>query len=61
MAAIRHRPILLLSAKGPEELLGPAGKEAARQEVLQAVRAVPQDETGKPQVRDLCFTDLIVE
>jgi flagellar FliL protein len=61
MPVIRDRLILLLNGKHPEDLATPEGKEALRQEILQTIRAVLKERTGKEQIEAIYFTDFVMQ
>jgi len=58
---IRNNLLLLLSAKKPTELKTPEGKESLRQEVLESVQKVIEDQLGKKGVEQVFFTALVMQ
>ena len=61
MPAIRDRVIILLSSKDEASLLDTEGKELLRAEVLAAVQAVLQENTGVPGVEAVYFTNFVMQ
>lgn len=61
MPVVRDRLILLLNSKHPEDLATPEGKEALRQEILQTIRAVLKERTGKERIEAIYFTDFVMQ
>lgn len=58
---IRNQLVMLFSQQTEETLSGPEAKEQLRQEALQQVRDVLEQEEGKPLVDDLLFNNLIIQ
>ncbi len=61
MPVIRDRLIILLNQKNFDELSTPEGKEALRQEILQAIRSILEERTGKTGVEAVYFTDFVMQ
>ena len=61
MPAIRDRVIMLLSSKDEAGLLDAEGKELLRAELLAAVQAVLQENTGVPGVEAIYFTNFVMQ
>lgn len=61
MSAIRHHLLMLLSEKSAADWTTRHGKDATRKAMLAAVRSILEGETGKPGVKDVLLTDIIVE
>lgn len=61
MPALRHELVMLLSAKLPDELEGAATRELIRQQALAAVRSVLEPDGEAEAIRDLLFTNFIVQ
>ena len=61
MPFLRHELVMLLSRQTEESLATADGKEKLRTEALAAVQKVMRDETGKPQIDDLLFTNFVVQ
>ncbi len=59
--AIRHALVLLLSGQEVKEVRTVQGKEKLRQEALEAVQKVLEENTGKPGIEALYFTGLIIQ
>ncbi|PCC99349.1 flagellar basal body-associated FliL family protein [Halopseudomonas pelagia] len=58
---IRNALVSLFGRQTPEELATLEGKEQLKQQALEAVRAVLEEEEGKPLVDDLLFTNLVTQ
>lgn len=58
---IRNALVSLFGRQTPEELATLEGKEQLKQQALDAVRAVLEEEEGKPLVDDLLFTNLVTQ
>lgn len=58
---IRSRVVTVLGAQSFSALRTDAGREALRAAVLEAVQQVLKQETGKPGVEQVYFTDLVVQ
>jgi len=61
MPAIRDRVIMLLSSKDEDSLLDTEGKERLREEVLEAVQGVLQENTGTPGIEAVYFTNFVMQ
>ncbi len=59
--ALRHEIFMELTGVDGSTLTTPAGKEALRQRLLEAIRAVLARATGAPLVEDLYFTSFFVQ
>ena len=60
-ALIRNQLVGLFTQQTSETLGNVENKEKLRQEALKQIQQVLTDETGKPQVDDLLFNNLIVQ
>lgn len=58
---IRNALVGLFARQTAESLSGLEGKEQLRAAALEQVRAVLQEEEGKPLVADLLFTNLVTQ
>ncbi|BBP80086.1 flagellar basal body-associated protein FliL [Pseudomonas sp. Ost2] len=58
---IRNQLVALFAQQSTESMSNVDAKEKMRQEALKQVQQVLSDETGKPQVEDLLFNNLIVQ
>ncbi|AMB84169.1 flagellar basal body-associated protein FliL [Pseudomonas agarici] len=58
---IRNQLVALFAQQSVESMINVDAKEKMRQEALKQVQQVLSDETGKPQVEDLLFNNLIVQ
>lgn len=58
---IRDQLILLFAQKTDQDFASIEGKEAIRQDALQRIRQVLQQEEGLPLVDDLLFNNLVVQ
>nr|WP_218170582.1 flagellar basal body-associated protein FliL [Pseudomonas gingeri] len=58
---IRNQLVALFAQQSTESMSNVDAKEKMRQEALKQVQQVLNDETGKPQVEDLLFNNLIVQ
>ena len=58
---IRNQLVMLFSQQSAASMADEAAKEKLRQEALKQIQQVLTDETGKPQVDDLLFNNLIVQ
>ena len=58
---IRNNLLLLLSSKKPIELKTPEGKESLRQEILESVQKVIEDQLGKKGVEQVFFTAFVMQ
>jgi len=61
MPRIRNTLMLLLSAQHSKDLMTREGKEALEKQALDQVQAVMRDETGKPEVEGLYFTNFVMQ
>jgi flagellar FliL protein len=59
--AIRDRVLMLLSSKNEAELMPAEGKEQLRAEVLEAVQAVLEENTGSGDVEAVYFTSFVMQ
>ncbi len=59
--AIRHALVLLLSGQEVKEVRTVQGKEKLRQEALEAVQKVLEENAGTPGIEALYFTGLIIQ
>ena len=59
--AIRHALVLLLSGQNVKEVRTVQGKEKLRQEALEAVQKVLEENAGTPGIEALYFTGLIIQ
>jgi flagellar FliL protein len=60
-ALVRHQVVMILSAQTEESLATSSGQELLRQDILEKVKAVLKEETGKEQVDELLFTSFVVQ
>ena len=60
-ALIRNQLVGLFTQQTSETLGNVENKEKLRQEALKQIQQVMTDETGKPQIDDLLFNNLIVQ
>ena len=58
---IRNNIVLLLSSKTYDDLITPAGKEKAREEVLSEIQKIMEAETGNPGVENIFFTSFVMQ
>ncbi|WP_022963622.1 flagellar basal body-associated FliL family protein [Halopseudomonas pelagia] len=58
---IRNSLVSLFGRQTPEGLATLEGKEQLKKQALEAVRAVLEEEEGKPLVDDLLFTNLVTQ
>ncbi|KPA89586.1 MULTISPECIES: flagellar basal body-associated protein FliL [Pseudomonas] len=58
---IRNQLVALFAQQTVDSMSNVEAKEKMRQEALKQVQQVLTDETGKPQVEDLLFNNLIVQ
>lgn len=58
---IRHQVVMSLSAQSEESLATTDGQEALRTGLLEKVKQVLKEETGKEQIDDLLFTSFVVQ
>lgn len=61
MPAIRNKMLLLLSSQSYDVLSTVEGKELLRQQALEDIRAILEDELGEPVIEDLYFTSLVMQ
>lgn len=60
-ALIRHQVVMILSAQTDKSLTGPESQEILRKAIVDKVKAVLKEETGKEQIDDLLFTNFVVQ
>tara|TARA_R110001592_G_scaffold177076_2_gene417330 strand:- start:143901 stop:144287 length:387 start_codon:yes stop_codon:yes gene_type:complete len=60
-ALIRHQIVMILSAQTEESLASSKGQETLRLGLLEKVKAVLKEETGKEHIDDLLFTSFVVQ
>jgi flagellar FliL protein len=60
-AIVRHQIVMILSAQSEASLATSEGQEAIRQTILEKVKAVLKEETGKEQIDDMLFTSFVVQ
>lgn len=60
-ALVRHQVVMILSAQTEESLAAATGQETLRKLIVEKVKAVLKDETGKEQIDDLLFTSFVVQ
>ena len=58
---VRHQVVMTLSTQSEESLATTEGQEALRLSILEKVKAVLKQETGKEQIEDLLFTRFVVQ
>ncbi len=61
MPVIRNAIVLLLSSQSVEGVAGIEGKEKLRAEVLEKIREILKERTGKPGVEDVYFTSFVIQ
>ncbi len=61
MPVIRNSIVLLLSSQSVESVSGVEGKEKLRTEVLENIRKIIEERTGKPGVEDVYFTSFVIQ
>ena len=61
MPVIRNDLLMLLSSKTYDVLITTEGKEATRQEMLEAIRTVVQAHTGEPGIESIYFTAFVMQ
>ena len=61
MPALRHELVMLMSSKSLDELDGAATRELIRQQALAACRSVLQEDGQSDGIKDLLFTNFIVQ
>ena len=61
MAAIRHIMIMLLSSKSTDEIKTLEGKEQLREQALEAIQTVLEEETGDAAIEAVYFTGFVVQ
>ncbi len=61
MPVIRNAIVLLLSSQSVEGVAGIEGKEKLRAEVLEKIREILKERTGKPGVEDIYFTSFVIQ
>ena len=61
MPVIRNSIVLLLSSQSVESVSGVEGKEKLRAEVLDRIRAILEERTGKPGVEEVYFTSFVIQ
>lgn len=59
--ALRHEIIMLVSSKSDETFKTREGREQLRQELLERIRSVLEQEVDEPLVRDVYITDMILQ
>jgi len=61
MPRIRHELVMLLSSQNEEAITSMEGKEQLRNDALAALQKIFQEESGRPLVEDLLFTNFVVQ
>ncbi len=61
MPVIRNAIVLLLSSQSVEDVAGIEGKEKLREEVLERIREILKERTGKPGVEEVYFTSFVIQ
>ncbi len=61
MPVIRNAVVLLLSSQSVEGVAGIEGKEKLRAEVLEKIREILEERTGKPGVEEVYFTSFVIQ
>jgi len=61
MPVIRNSILLLLSSQSVEGISGVEGKEKLRTEVLENIREIMEQRTGKPGVEEVYFTSFVIQ
>ena len=61
MAAIRHNMIMLLSSQTTQQVRTLEGKEQLREQALEAIQAIMEEETGDPGVEAVYFTGFVIQ
>lgn len=60
-AIVRHQIVMTLSAQTEESLASSEGQENLRLALVEKVKAVLKEETGKEHIDDLLFTSFVVQ
>jgi flagellar FliL protein len=60
-AMIRNSLIMLIGGKSFEDLQTAEGKELLRQDCLQEIQRLLQQEIGKPGIEQVLFTDFVMQ
>lgn len=60
-AIVRHQIVMALSSQTEESLASTEGQENLRLSLLEKVKAVLKEETGKEHIDDLLFTSFVVQ
>ena len=61
MPVIRNSIVLLLSSLSVDDVAGIEGKEKLRAEVLEKIREILKERTGKPGVEEIYFTSFVIQ
>lgn len=61
MSMIRNALVMLLSGQVYEDLQTPEGKELMRQQALEEIRQIIENEIGKPGVEQVLFTNFVMQ
>ncbi len=61
MPVIRNSIVLLLSSQSVESVSGVEGKEKLRAKVLEGIRSILEERTGKPGVEEVYFTSFVIQ
>ena len=61
MPVIRNAIVLLLSSQSVEDVASIEGKEKLRAEVLEKIREILEERTGKPGVEEVYFTSFVIQ
>ncbi len=61
MPVIRNSIVLLLSSLSLEDVAGIEGKEKQRTQVLEKIREILKERTGKPGVEEVYFTSFVIQ
>ena len=61
MAAIRHIMIMLLSSQSTDQIRTLEGKELLREQALEAIQTVLEEETGDPTIEAVYFTGFVIQ
>ncbi len=61
MPVIRNSIVLLLSSLSVDDVAGIEGKEKLRTEVLEKIREILKERTGKPGVEEVYFTSFVIQ
>lgn len=58
---LRNNAVMILSSQTYEDLITPEGKEALRVTLLEDMQKVLENETGKPGIENIYFTNFVMQ